>query len=45
MIEEIASRCKLSAEDVTKLIDRNKYLRPEEAIKLGMCDGIVKRLS
>ncbi|HRR50089.1 MAG TPA: ATP-dependent Clp protease proteolytic subunit [Bacteroidales bacterium] len=45
MVEEIAMRSKLSSKEVIKLIDRNTYLRPEEAIKLGMCDGLIKRLN
>jgi ATP-dependent Clp protease protease subunit len=45
MIEEITKRSKISsAEKVQKLIDRDTYLRPEQAIELGFCDGILTRL-
>ena len=44
MVEEISSKSFLSKEEVEQMIDRDCYIRPEEAIKYGMCDGIIDRL-
>lgn len=45
LIDELASRSKLSSKQVEKLIDRDAYVYPQQAIKLGLCDGIIERIS
>ena len=45
MIEDISKRSKLKTDAVRALIDRESYIRPEEAIKMGICDKIIDRLS
>lgn len=45
MIEEVVKRSKLKTADVRALIDRETYIRPEEAIKMAMCDGVISKLS
>ena len=44
MVEEISHRSALSTEEVDAMIDRDCYIKPEEAIKYEMCDGIIERL-
>ena len=43
--ELIASKSNLTVEEVEKMIDRDSYIRPEQAIEMGLCDGIVKTIS
>jgi ATP-dependent Clp protease protease subunit len=45
MIHELVKRCSLKEKDIRNIIDRNTYIRPETAMKNGMCDGIIERLS
>jgi len=45
MIEDVSKRSKLKKDAVRALIDRESYIRPEDAIKMGICDKIIDRLS
>jgi ATP-dependent protease ClpP protease subunit len=45
MIKEISNRSELTVEEIKKFIDRDFYIRPEQAIEFGLCDGIIERLS
>jgi ATP-dependent Clp protease, protease subunit len=44
MIKEISTRSSLSVEEIKKFIDRDFYIRPEQAIEFGLCDDIIGRL-
>jgi len=44
LVHEISKRSKLSVSSVEDIIDRERYIRPNEAIKMGLCDGIIRRL-
>lgn len=45
MVEDTSKRCNLKPDEVRALIDRESYIRPEDAIKMGMCDKIIDKLS
>jgi ATP-dependent Clp protease, protease subunit len=45
MIQRLVEVSNMNADDIRVLIDRNTYLRPEKAIELGICDGIIDRFS
>jgi len=45
LIDEVAARSKMNSKQVEKLIDRDAYVYPQQAIKLGLCDGIIKRIN
>jgi ATP-dependent Clp protease protease subunit len=45
MVDDISNRSKLKPDAVRALIDRESYIRPEDAIKMGICDKIIDRLS
>ena len=45
MNEEITKRSDLSKNEIEKLIDRDFYIRPQQAIEYGLCDDIIKRIS
>jgi ATP-dependent Clp protease, protease subunit len=44
MIKELSDRSNLMVDEVRELIDRDCFLSPEDAIKIGICDGIITRL-
>ena len=44
MINVIEERSNLTGEEIKKFIDRDFYIRPEQAIEFGLCDGIIGRL-
>jgi len=45
MIKEISKRSELSYDQIKELIDRDCFIRPQQAIDYGFCDGIIGRLS
>lgn len=44
IIDIVAANSKLSKKQISDLISRDRYILPEEAIKLGLVDGIVGSL-
>jgi len=44
MVDEIAAKSNMNAKTVKQLIDRDAYVYPKTAIKLGLCDDIIKRI-
>jgi len=44
MINVIEERSKLTGEEIKKFIDRDFYIRPEQAIEFGLCDDVIGRL-
>jgi ATP-dependent Clp protease, protease subunit len=44
MVLEIADRSKLTVEQVKEFIDRDFYIKPHDAIKYGLCEGVLERL-
>lgn len=45
IIDIVSKNSKLNKKQVEELIARDRYILPEEAIKLGLVDGIVKTMS
>jgi ATP-dependent Clp protease, protease subunit len=45
MIKEIEGRSDLTVDEIKKFINTDFYIRPEQAIEFGLCDGIIERLS
>jgi ATP-dependent Clp protease protease subunit len=41
MVKEISEKSNLTEEQVKEMIDRDKYLSPEEAIEIGVCDEVI----
>lgn len=44
MIEEYVNRTKIDREELKNLLERDRYLKPDDAIKMGLVDNIIKSL-
>ena len=44
MLEEYVKRTKIGKAEIKSLLERDRYLKPEEAIEMGLVDGIIKSL-
>lgn len=45
MIKIISERSLLDIDSIKDLMDRDRYIRPDDAIEMGLCDGIITKLS
>ena len=44
MLEEYSKRTKVNKAEIKNLLERDRYLKPEEAIEMGLVDGIIKSI-